>query len=67
MLNFNKTIPAIAVAAIGFLAGAWLFAGLLAEPEATSPVGISAQSDTEPLKKAEKPQTEPARLADDQG
>lgn len=67
MLNLNKSLPAIAAAAIGFLAGAWLFAGLLAEPKPASPAGVVNKTETEPVKKAEKPQTDSARLADDQG
>lgn len=67
MLNFNKTLPAIAVAVIGFISGAWLFASLLSEPETTAPVATTPSAEAEPVKKAAKPETEPARLANDQG
>lgn len=36
MLPFNKTIPAVVVAVIGFISGAYVFTGVLAEPERSS-------------------------------
>lgn len=64
MRNFNKMIPAVVVAIIGFVAGATVFHSLLAEPE-QAPV-----ADTErpsPIKKAAKPAADQPILTNDQG
>lgn len=59
MLNFNTTIPAIAVAVLGFTAGAWLFTSLLKEPKPPAPVARTISPETEATKKAAKPVRQP--------